>query len=120
MGRSEMRIDVTCTGCGAKRRPIVACPACGCAGDRDRDGREWRSRASEIHYARIAAAPAVPALPRIQVSPGPVRVLLAPERFSAVADLPAIVPVDDSLDPVDARTFDWQERRIVPRLRRAA
>jgi hypothetical protein len=115
-----MQIDVTCAGCGAKRRPIVACPACGHPGDRDRDGREWRSRASEIHYARISEVPAVARRGPVTVSAGPVRVLIDASLLAAESGRVAIVPADDALEPVDALSFDWHERRRVPRLRRAA
>jgi hypothetical protein len=114
----EVRIDVTCQGCGAARRPIVSCHACGRAGDREADGREWRALVSEIHHARMADVPAPPRRDRIAISPGPVRATV--DLSEPVAVPASIVPADDSLDPGNGRSFDWNERRRLPRLHRAA
>jgi hypothetical protein len=121
--QGPMRIDVDCRACGAAKRPLTSCPACGAVpADREADLRAWRERVAEHHRARLAQAPLRPAERSPIRCTGPLAVVvrLPLPGAAPAASVAPIVPVDEPATPADVRSFDWQERRRVPRLRRIA
>ena len=114
---SRMRITIDCPECGAAKRPLVACTACG--SDRGleelpawREGLRARSTAillAEPHRDTIAAP--VP-LPR------PLRVVVDLDELASAGET-LIVP-DTVAPPANPLSFDWNERRGLRRLRKSA
>jgi hypothetical protein len=112
-----MRITIDCPECGAAKRPLVACAACGAEGGLAelpawREGLHARSTAimlAEPHRDTFAAP--VP-LPR------PLRVVLDMDDLDSATET-LIVPDTVAL-PANPLSFDWDERRGLRRLRKSA
>jgi hypothetical protein len=114
-----MQILVPCATCGEEKRPLVACPACGVRGDAGRETADWRRALHARSRALIEADPTPAETPIRPLRPGPRRVVVSfAEGAAAAAGL--IVPSESAAPAPEARSFDWNERGVLRRLRRAA
>jgi hypothetical protein len=112
-----MRPHVPCQRCGAPKRPIVDCPACGTRADAGADMRAWRDAIRELHEPALAGPAPAPAArliavdaPRWAVDSGRRVIVTFTERAAASDHAVIAIPLPEA-DADDPLSFDWGGRR---------